>query len=230
MFNDSINYLKDSDDAARTILVGGLLGILGFLIVPALVVQGYVIHVLRRVSAGDTEAPTFENWTKLAVDGLKAFAIAFVYVLVPAIIGVVFVGGGVALANESPAVGGIVAVIGGLLTLVAGLAIWYVIPAALVRFAEKNAMGAAFDYDSLSPILRDREYATGWLLALSVIVVAGVIASVLTAIPLLGWLVAVFVGFYAQVTAAYIYARSYAEADEHRLHDRPEVEDGRPAV
>ncbi|WP_458205425.1 DUF4013 domain-containing protein [Haladaptatus sp. NG-SE-30] len=230
MFNDSINYLKDSDDAAKTVLIGGLLAILGFLIIPALIVEGYVIRVLRRVSAGDTEAPTFDDWTKLAVDGLKAVVIGFVYLIIPALIAAVFVGGGVALANDTPALGGLIAVLGGVLTLITGLAVWYVAPAAFVRFAEKNSIGAAFDFESLTPVLRDREYATGWLLALGILVVAGVIASALSVVPLIGWLAAILVGFYAQVTAAYIYARSYAEASEHQLRSGPEMEDGQPAV
>ncbi|WP_458188737.1 DUF4013 domain-containing protein [Haladaptatus sp. NG-WS-4] len=230
MFNDSINYLKDSDDAAITVLIGGLLGILGFLVVPALIVEGYVIRVLRRVSAGDTDAPKFSDWTTLTVDGLKAVVIGIVYLVIPALIAAVFVGGGVTLANDLPLVGGLIAVLGGVLTLVAGLAVWYVIPAAFVRFAEKNALGAAFDFESLTPILRNREYATGWLLALGVLVVAFVLASAVSVVPLVGWLAAVLIGFYAQVTAAYIYARSYAEANEHRLRSGPEMEDGRPAV
>ncbi|GAA0229572.1 DUF4013 domain-containing protein [Haladaptatus pallidirubidus] len=230
MFNDSINYLKDSDDAAKTVLIGGLLAIFGFLIIPALIVEGYVIRVLRRGSAGDTEAPVFSDWGTLTVDGLKAAIITLVYFLVPAILAAVFVGGGAALANDAPFIGGVVALFGGLLTLIATLAVWYVVPAALVRFAENGAMGSGFDYESLAPIVRDREYATGWLLALGVIVVAGVIVSVVAVVPLVGWLVAVFLGFYAQVTAAYIYARSYAEATDHQLREGPEVDDGRPAV
>lgn len=230
MFNESINYLKDSDDAAKTVLIGGLLAIFGVLIIPALIVQGYVIRVLRRVSAGDTEAPTFGDWGKLTMDGLKAVVIAIVYGLVPAILAVVFIGGGTALADNAPIIGGLVALFGSLLTLIAGIAVWYMVPAALVRFAENGTMGSGFDYESLGPILRDREYATGWLLALGILVVAGVIASVISVVPLLGWLAAVFLGFYAQVTAAYIYARSYAEATEHQLREGPEMDDTRPAV
>lgn len=230
MFNESLRYLKDSDDAVTTVLVGGLLVIFGFLVIPAIVVEGYMIRVLRRVSEGDTEAPKFDDWTKLFVDGLKAIVIAFIYLLVPTIIGVVFIGGGAALSNSSSVLGGAVVVIGSMLTLLAGLAVWYALPAALVRFAEKNTMGSAFEYQSYLPILRDRDYATGWLIALAVVVVTGVIVSAITFIPILGWLVGVFLGFYAHVMASYIYGRAYAEADEHRLREGPEVEEGRPAV
>ncbi|WP_231182662.1 DUF4013 domain-containing protein [Haladaptatus sp. DYF46] len=230
MFNESIRYLKDSDDAATTILVGGLLVIFGFLIIPAIVVEGYMIRVLRRVSEGDTEAPKFDEWTELFVDGLKALVIAFVYLLVPAIFAAVFIGGGAALSNNSGVLGGLIMALGALLTFVSGLAVWYALPAALVRFAEKNTMGSAFEYESYLPILRDREYATGWLIALAVVVVTGIIVSAIAVIPLLGWLVGVFLGFYAHVTASYIYGRAYAEADEHRLREGPEVEEGRPAV
>ncbi len=230
MFNESIRYLKDSDDAVTTVLVGGLLVIFSFLVIPAIVLEGYMIRVLRQVSEGDTDAPKFDDWTKLFVDGLKAIVIAFIYLLVPAVLAFVFIGGGAALSNNYAVLGGLVVLLGSVLTFVAGIAVWYALPAALVRFAEKNTMGSAFEYESYMPILRDREYATGWLIALAVVVVTGVIVSAIAIIPILGWIAAVFLGFYAHVTASYIYGRAYAEADEHRLREGPEVEDGRPAV
>ncbi len=141
-----------------------------------------------------------------------------------------FIGGGAALSNNYGVLGGLVILLGTVLTFVAGVAVWYALPAALVRFAEKNTMGSAFEYESYMPILRDREYATGWLIALGVIVVTGVIVSAIAVIPIIGWVVGVFLGFYAHVTASYIYGRAYAEADEHRLREGPEVEDGRPAI
>ncbi|MCO8246022.1 MULTISPECIES: DUF4013 domain-containing protein [unclassified Haladaptatus] len=230
MFNESVQYLKDSDDAVTKVLIGGLLVIFGFLIIPAILLEGYMIRVLREVSEGDTEAPMFDEWTKLFVDGLKALVITFIYLLVPTVIAFVFIGGGAALANNSTFVGGFVAVVGSVLTFLAGIAVWYTLPAALVRFAEKNTMGSAFEYESYLPILRDRDYATGWLIALAVVVVTVVVVSAIAAVPIIGWVVGAFVAFYAHVMVAFIYGTAYAEADEHRLREGPEVEEGRPAV
>jgi len=230
MFEESIRYLRDSDDVVTTVLVGGLLVIFSFLVIPVIVLEGYMIRVLRRVSEGDTDAPKFENWTKLFVDGLKAIVIAILYLLVPAVIAAVFIGGGAALANHFTVLGSIVALLGSVLTFVAAVAVWYVLPAALVRFAEKNTMGSAFEYEAYLPILRNRDYATGWLIALAIVVVAGVIVSAVAMVPFVGWVVGAFIAFYTNVMAAYVYGSAYAEADEHRLRKGPEVEDGRPAV
>src|SRR6056297_3190374 len=201
MFEDSLTYLRDGDDAVRTILVGGLLSVLGFLIVPAVLVQGYVLRVLGRVADGDTDPPAFDDWGALAVDGVKALVVAAVYAVVPVVLAVAFVGGGVAVADSAPLVGALAA-----------------------------RVGAAFEFDALRPVLARREYATGSLMALGVLLAAGVLGSALAAVPVVGWLAAVFVGFYAQVTAAYLYATSYAEASDRGLRTEPDVDEGRPVV
>ena len=230
MFEDSLTYLRDGDDAVRTILVGGLLSVLGFLIVPAVLVQGYVLRVLGRVADGDTDPPAFDDWGALAVDGVKALVVAAVYAVVPVVLAVAFVGGGVAVADSAPLVGALAALVGAAIVLVTAAAALYVAPAALVRLARSGRVGAAFEFDALRPVLARREYATGWLMALGVLLAAGLLGSALAAVPVVGWLAAVFVGFYAQVTAAYLYATSYAEASDRGLRTEPDVDEGRPVV
>ena len=141
IISESITYLRNSDEVVKTVLIGGVLLILSFLLIPAFVVSGYLVRVLQQTMDGNDEAPVFEDGERLLVDGLKAFAITLVYGLVPAIVGVVFVGGGMAAAFSGDAgalIGGASIFVGSLLALALGLAAWYVIPAATANFARTS--------------------------------------------------------------------------------------------
>jgi hypothetical protein len=206
--------LRNSDEVVKTVLVGGVLSILSFLLIPAFIVSGYLVRVLRRTMEGNDEAPVFEDWESLLTDGLKAFAITLVYGLVPAIIGFVLVGGGTIAALSGDAgslIGGASILVGGLLSMVLGLAAWYMISAATANFAETGRVSAGFDFGALRPILLSKTYATGWLMALGVIVLGSIVASVLNVVPFLGTLAGVFVGFYAMVAAYYIIGHTWAD-------------------
>jgi hypothetical protein len=74
MISKSITYLRNSDEVAKTVLIGGVPSILSFLLIPAFIVSGYLVRVLQRTMAGNDEAPVFDDWEQLLIDGLKAFA------------------------------------------------------------------------------------------------------------------------------------------------------------
>lgn len=232
MISESISYLRNSDEAVKTVLVGGLLSIMSFLLIPAFVVSGYLVRVLRETMDGNDKAPVFEDWGTLLIDGLKAFAIAFVYGLIPAVVGFVLIGGGIVATFSGDAgalIGGTSILIGGLLSLILGLAAWYVIPAATANFAETGRLSAGFDVGTLRPILLSGTYATGWLMALGVIVLGGIIVSVLSVVPVIGTLVGVFVSFYATVAAYYIIGHIWADLRSVETH-REGVIDEQPVA
>jgi len=91
--------INRSDDAIRTIAIGGLLSLLAFLVVPVFILAGYFIRVLNRTAGGDEVPPVFDEWGELAVTGLQAVLIGVAYALVPTILG----GGVVAIGIGSAA-------------------------------------------------------------------------------------------------------------------------------
>lgn len=232
MFEAALTYLKDSDDGVRTALIGGLLGLFAFLLVPILPVFGYLVRVLDRTAGGDLDAPTFDDWETLFVDGLKTLAIGIAYLLVPAVVMAAFLGTGtfLAAATRFEAVGAVLVLAGTALTMVAGLAVWYVLPAALVRFARAGSLGAAFEFAALEPVLRSGTYARGWVYALAILVAGGVVVGLVGSVPILGWLAAPFLAFYVQVAAYYVYGRSYGEALAVDRAGETPVEGEQPAV
>jgi len=204
MIQEAINYPRNSDSAIKTVAIGGLLLLLGFLVVPVVLVLGYVVRTLRAVLDGVEEPPEFDDWGDLGTDGLKAFAITLAYSLIPASIALVAIlAGGVTLGLTGPGQGGNVAMaliaVGAavVVTLLSVLGA-YLLPAAIVAWVRTDRLGAAFSPAELRTYAFSQTYATGWLVAVAISLLAGILIGVLNAV-VIGAVLAPFVTFYAYV-------------------------------
>ena len=239
MFNESLEYLRKSDDWVKTVLIGGFLTLVGVLVVPIFVVLGYLMRVLRATIAGDETPPAFDEWGEMTVDGLKAFVVAFVYGVVPSVVVLVFGGIGlvgviVGSGGDGPgvgaALGGLTALVGLLLGFALSLVAMYVVPAALANYAETDRVGAAFDIGELRPVLTSGAYATAWLIGFAVVFAAGIVTSVLNVVPFLGVVVGAFVTFYALVAAYYAVGTAWGQLHPVAVIEESEASGERPAV
>lgn len=236
MIQASLTYLRTSDDWLKTVVIGGLLTLLGVFVVPAVLVAGYLVRVLRGTMHGDDVPPRFDDWGDLASDGLRAAVIGFVYGLVPAVlIGVTAVLAGLA-AGPGPRSGlivGALALVGGLLALAIGLLAAYVVPAALANYAEQGRLGAGFAYGDLRPVLTSGTYAAAWLRGFAIVLVAGLVASALNVVPVLGTVVGAFLSFYALTAAYYVVGHAWGDLQGLSLGDEERDDEAgaeRPAV
>ncbi|GAB6861816.1 DUF4013 domain-containing protein [Haloplanus litoreus] len=234
MINESLTYLRTSDDWVTTVLIGGLLTFFGFLLVPVVFVAGYLVRVLRATMHGDDAPPQFDDWGDLAGDGVRALAIVLGYGILPAVllaVTAVFAG---LVAGPGPRsgllVGGVV-LVGGLLALVLGLLAAYIVPAAVANYAERGRLSAGFAVGDLRPVLTSGTYATAWLLGFVVVFGAGVVTGLLSVVPLVGTFVGAFVSFYAMAAAYYIVGHAWGDIRGLDLHDDDgETGAERPAV
>ncbi|MFB6157101.1 MAG: DUF4013 domain-containing protein [Haloferacaceae archaeon] len=206
MLEDSLEFPLTADDWIQTVVIGGVLSFLGFLVLPAVVIQGYLLRTVRAAAEGDP-APSFTDWGELLVDGLRLFVLQFVVgvaVLVPFAVVFGFAGffGGV-LGSE--AVAGAVALLGVLVVGVLALVAGYLLPAAVANFAVEDSMAAAFDVGTLLDGALTSDYAMAWLLAIVVGLFGGLLGSALSVV-----LVGVFVLFYVQVVTYYLFGRGFA--------------------
>ncbi|MDR9432115.1 MAG: DUF4013 domain-containing protein, partial [Natronomonas sp.] len=141
-FDKIATYPMERDDWLKTLLIGGVLLLLGALVVPLFVVYGYLVRTIRESIAGEPKPPAFDGWGELLVDGVQAWIVSLVYLIFPLIVAVVTVGGSiVAIATGSEA--GAAAGAGGLfvgLTLSAllSIAFGYLAVVALVNFAKEG--------------------------------------------------------------------------------------------
>lgn len=233
MFEDALNYPRESDDALKNVVVGSLLILFSVLVLPVFLLFGYYLRVLR-ASLRDEPVPSFAAWEATFVDGLKAFLVTVAYLLVPAIVFGASVGSaiGAALSGDVNAVTGAVvagALLGTLVASVLGLVAWYVLPAALAALASTERIGAAFSWAHLRPALFDGSYAVAWVLALVVFVVVSVVTGVLNAIPF-GFVLGIPVMFYATVVAFNLYGRGVAASVEPEIGAESVEGDRRPVV
>ncbi|MFB6107047.1 MAG: DUF4013 domain-containing protein, partial [Halobacteriaceae archaeon] len=212
-----ISYPKEGESAVKTIAIGGVLTLFGFLLIPILPVMGYLLRVLRETYDDHVdEPPVFEEWETLFVDGIKVLVVSFVYNLVPAIILFVFAGGavvGLATGDTGAAGLGIASLFGGfVLAGIVGLVLFYILPAGLVNMGRTGRLGSAFAFSELRPVLFNGDYAMNWLMSIAVFIIAGVVSGLVGMIPLLGWIAGAFIGFYAYVASAYLWGRGVNSA------------------
>ena len=210
----AIRYPAESDDVVKTVLIGGLLTLFSFLVVPLFVLAGYIVRVYDRTAAGDEVPPVFDEFPELLVTGIKAAVIGIVYGLVPLLVGgaVVLVGiVGVGVGGDG-ALGGLGVlgiVLGGIVWFALALLVGYLLPAALANFARTRSIGSGFDVGTLKPVWTSRSYAVAWVAMFAVLLIGGVVAAVLNVVPILGTVAGAFVGFYFSVAAYSVIGRSW---------------------
>lgn len=212
----AVRYPAESDDVVKTVLIGGLLTMFGFLVVPLFVLAGYFVRVLDRTAAGDDVPPTFDDFGEMTVTGAKAAVIGLVYGFLPLLVG----GGGVLVGIVGIGAGGgdgllgglgmLGVLVGGMAWFVLALLVAYLLPAALANFARTRSLGSGFDFGTLRPIWTSRSYALAWGITFVVFLIGGLVAGVLNVVPVLGTIAGVFVGFYFSVAAYSVIGRSWS--------------------
>ncbi|MEF8802386.1 MAG: DUF4013 domain-containing protein [Halolamina sp.] len=212
MLSDGLYYPSRSDDALMTVLIGGVLSILSFLLIPILFVFGYFLRVLEQTVDGVDEPPVFDDWGDLGMSGLLAFVVTVLYYLVPTVVFVVLGGAGALTGSGDVAAAGfaIAALVSGLLFI----ALTYVYPAAITNFARTGSVGDAFAFGDISSVVVSPDYLVAWVIGFIIFVSGFVVVGVLSLIPILGTIVGVFVNFYIQVAAYRVFGLAFRRAAE----------------
>lgn len=228
MIAEALEYPRRGENWLERTGIGGGLLFLSFVVplLPQLVVFGHAKRVAAGTVAGERVPPEFGDWEGLFVDGLKFYAVALVYTIVPtlllSVVGMVawflfFVLFGVAGAAGGEGAAGLFGVLGLLGFVVLGLvvtavftAIYYVVPAGLVHFAVEDDLGAAFDVDVVKRLVLDGRYFRAWAAAFGIGIGFTLVTTVL-AITVVGILAIPFAQFYVQVAGFYIFGNAYAE-------------------
>ena len=218
MLSDALSFPTEGEDLARPYLIGSglLLGsfVVGITIIP---LYGYYLRVIDAGRTGAPTLPAFEDWEALLVDGIKMFAVNFLYAGVP---GVLFFGAGfftlfavgLGAAAESAVFLLLMVLAGGLVTLVTGV-LWlvgsFVSPAALAHMRAEGEFEAAFQVRTILGLAASSDYIVAVLLAL---VVGGAISMVGVMLSFL--LVGLPVLFFGGIVTFHLYGQGYRAARE----------------
>jgi hypothetical protein len=199
-------FFFEDPDWVKKILIGGVFMLLSSVIVGAIFVAGYGVHLLRRVIRG--EPRPLPEWEQLGLffgDGLRAFGLYLLHVvavgIVPAGLGCLIglMGGGLAglsrsSSGASDAAGGLVAL---LITGVYAVTFFLMMilriyfPAAFTRFAVLDRFAAGFEVaENIAFIRRNLgRYALALVLYLlaSFVAQVGIIACCVGLFPTSFW-------------------------------------------
>ncbi|MCP1714676.1 ABC-type multidrug transport system fused ATPase/permease subunit [Methanocalculus alkaliphilus] len=171
------------------------------------VFNGYLVSVL----SGKEPAPEVDDWGKLFVDGWKLNIVALIYMIPIILILVIFGAATLPFIIAGAAMGEMTGVVpdefilGAIAELLAGLLVAFVVAiiisfiayTGVVRFAKTGNIMEAFNFSAIFEHIGK----IGWVDYIITIIVLWIIIAVLafiigalSAIPVLGWLIALFLG------------------------------------
>ncbi len=202
---EAFTFVIRSDRWVRKLLAGAACLLFIWLIVPFLLLVGYIVEIARRVRSGAHELPPWDHPWRNIKDGFKVLAALFIWTLPSALLGIpaaivdaaVNEGSRQALGGSISAVAGIVAALGS----VWGLMVVLLEPAIISQYMDRGFRGAL----NVAAVIRRVRVN----LALSIVV--GALVVVLSTIGLIG-LAALAIGVlvtfpYASYVGAYLIGR-----------------------
>lgn len=208
--NKAVRFVTEDKTWLSKLLIGVLMSVLSFLIVPALILQGYVIKIIRRVMNGAWDGlPEWDDWSDLLRDGFFVTVAEIVYTLpfiLLMIVGIAATGGLASLTGSEDAAG-LIATTGGLgmlcLIFIFIVALLLLMPAILIQYAIKDDLGALFRFSEVFAIMRANisDILIAFLVSVVATLAITLVTGVLSLVPCLGWIVAFLIGL---ATAPYI--------------------------
>ena len=210
----AFTFAFEDKDWLKKLGIAGLVMLIP--LIGQLIVGGWSLEVTRRVIQREPEAlPDWSAFGDHLVRGLKMFVIGLVYALpiillsVCANLPVMFLGNG-----NDETVGTIVGLLSaciGCLLAIYGIALWFMIPAALANFVVSGEIGAAFRFSEVIALVRAAPSA--YLLALLGGIVAGLIAGLGVILCVIG---VIFTMAYAYVIQGHLWGQAYNAATANK--------------
>ena len=188
-------------DGLVRVVIGAVLNIIPIV---NFLCAGYLIDVMKSAIKEQPEMPVWEAWGDKFIKGLVVFVISLVYMLIPIII--ITIGGGIG------SIFGRGFSLMFLLALLIGLICWFMLPMAIACYATAGNLSAAFNFGAIITYIRAglSAYLSAYLLSV-ILMVALIIISL---IPVLGWIVCVFGGFYMSCVLSLLFGEAYRKASQ----------------
>lgn len=184
MLSDALSY-PQSGNGWRPVLIGGLLSLFNWLLLPVFIVFGYFLRVLRSAALEEDQAPRFEDLGDLLVDGFKSFLIFLGYVFLPLLLELIILFSAGSISGEGRALFAVVGLIGVMFLFV----MFYLFPVALTAFALTDDLGEAFKFRTIVKSAFTGDYAVGVII--SVLFRIGII----TALSIIMYVIVFIFGF-----------------------------------
>lgn len=209
----SFTYMFDDEKWIPKLGIALLMVVASFLLVPILLVMGWMVATTRNVKDGlANPLAEWDDWGQLLRDGGIITLASLIYsapFIILFIIGFfATIGfGGLSGVSEDLAVVGIFATYGVLMCLGAlmALALFFIGPAIVLQYIRTNDFAACFQFGEIINILR--ENTTDIIIVALVPFGISLVASVLAAIPCLGWIIAFLATPYQYAVLGHLYGQ-----------------------
>ena len=223
--NKAFRFMFDDKQWISKLLIGAVMSVLSFLIIPAFILQGYLVKIVRQVMDGnDGELPEWMDYGKLLRDGffvtIGQLIWALPFILLMLIVGLITGGLGSVVDSSGDMVGAATTGAGLLLAclvLLTVIAFLFLTPALLIQYAREDEFGALFRFSEIFDIIRDHmaDILIAFLVSVVAILAISVVMGVVGIVPCLGWIAAMLIGLamgpYIQFVTGHLYGQIAAK-------------------
>ena len=181
IYKDSLEY---SAKDWKTLVILGVFAFLSFLLIPAFLITGYNYRVINTavhgIINGRDPLPRFDDIIEMFIDGVKVFIVQIVYLIVPAVVFLIFA----LLASQlTDVLSAVVMLIGCLLTFVVGIAACLMAQIGVCHMAYNDgAFSKAFEINEIKGVIDEIGWSTCIATYLGLIIITLVISIVVTAL------------------------------------------------
>jgi hypothetical protein len=223
--NKAFRFMFDDKQWISKLLIGAVMSVLSFLIIPAFILQGYLVKIVRQVMDGnDSELPEWMDYGKLVRDGffvtIGQLIWALPFILLMLIVGLVTGGLGSVVDSSGDMVGAATTGAGLLLAclvLLTVIAFLFLTPALLIQYAREGEFGALFRFSEIFDIIRDHmaDILIAFLVSVVAVLAISVVTGIVAIVPCLGWIAAALIGLamgpYIQFVTGHLYGQIAAK-------------------
>lgn len=209
---EAVQFTRHGHETLRQLFTGGLLIAIWWLGLPAAIVAGYLVRVLRITATGRAHLPVFDEWSDLMRIGARALGIGIIYAAIPTICLLAVAVRSVTWTSGTGLPTFEIAPFDAIVGLVSVFALLVTVPAAIVTYAHDRRVAAAFDPGRLWPLISARQY----LLAVGLLGLLGAVTGVFTILATVltygsALLLSPLILFYVFVIMGYVLGTAYGE-------------------
>lgn len=207
----SFSFVFQDKNWLVKVIIGGIVNLIPILNFASI---GYQIETVQAVKNREETLPEWSNFGQLFVNGLVFSIGMFIYVFIPLLL--IFFTGGLAafrggfMMQDSTFLGGLTFLVLLLCTLYL-IALGFFYPAIFLNFARKRTLSAMFEFKEIlqSTFSRLNSYILCWV----TILIALFAISFFSAIPVIGFPLGFFAGFYFGLVISGAVGQLWAELE-----------------
>jgi len=211
--NKALTFVTEDDRWTTKLLIGGIMVLLSFLIIPILFVQGYLVHIVRNVVDGEEKPlPEWGHWGKLLKDGFNLIVAGLVYTLPIWILMCCSFAFFIPAAVSEGDFAGIMAAIGATaMMLMFCLLFLFIIafallqPAITIQYAREDSLSACFRFSEVLGMTRDN--IADIIIAVAIVFGLGILVSIVSLVPFIGWIISMFASIYIIFVSGHLFGQ-----------------------